>query len=353
MVITGAGPIGLLAALIGVQRGLDVHVIDQVTAGLKPDLVRGLGASYHTGRDRATPVPDPDIVIECTGVARLVFDAMEHVGPGRGGLPHRRLVGRSTPSTSTPGCSTGRWCSRTRPWSARSTPTAATTRPAPTRWPRPTGAWLAPAGQPAGPARPLAGGARAPARRREGGDRGGPSESLGVDVMTRRPPAIAPGVDRDRHPARGLGAGDGRLPGRGDAPVLVETGSQSSVPVLLDALDALGVEPGRTGRGGGDPHPPRPRRGGGGRGAGLSRRHRVRAREGGAAPGRPDPAGRLGRPGVRAAARLALRPARPDAGRADPRAGRRRGDSGLGPTGCSPPWTRPGTPSTISPCTTR
>lgn len=29
----------------------------------------------------------------------------------------------------------------------------------------------------------------------------------------------------------------------GDAPVLVETGSQSSVPVLLDALDALGIGP--------------------------------------------------------------------------------------------------------------
>ena len=29
--VTGAGPIGLLAALLGVQRGLDVHVLDQVT----------------------------------------------------------------------------------------------------------------------------------------------------------------------------------------------------------------------------------------------------------------------------------------------------------------------------------
>ena len=37
--ITGAGPIGLLAALLAVQRGLDVTVIDQVTSGPKPDLV--------------------------------------------------------------------------------------------------------------------------------------------------------------------------------------------------------------------------------------------------------------------------------------------------------------------------
>src|SRR5580658_8095501 len=38
-VVTGAGPIGLLAALIAVQRGMEVHVLDQVTAGPKPDLV--------------------------------------------------------------------------------------------------------------------------------------------------------------------------------------------------------------------------------------------------------------------------------------------------------------------------
>ena len=34
-VIVGAGPIGLLAALLGVQRGLEVHVIDQMTTGLE------------------------------------------------------------------------------------------------------------------------------------------------------------------------------------------------------------------------------------------------------------------------------------------------------------------------------
>lgn len=80
VVITGAGPIGLLAAMIGVQRGLDVHVIDQMTSGLKPDLVKALGATYHTGAI-ADAVAAPDVVIECTGVGSLVFDAMEHIGP--------------------------------------------------------------------------------------------------------------------------------------------------------------------------------------------------------------------------------------------------------------------------------
>ena len=79
-VITGAGPIGLLAALLGRQRGLEVHVIDQVATGLKPDLVSALGATYHTGTVEDA-VKDPDVVMECTGVAAFVFDAMEHIGP--------------------------------------------------------------------------------------------------------------------------------------------------------------------------------------------------------------------------------------------------------------------------------
>ena len=49
MLITGAGPIGMLAALIGVQHGLDVHVLDRVTEGAKPQLVHDLGATYHSG----------------------------------------------------------------------------------------------------------------------------------------------------------------------------------------------------------------------------------------------------------------------------------------------------------------
>ena len=47
VLVTGAGPIGLLAAMIGVQRGLDVHVLDHLTDGPKPDLVSDLGATYH------------------------------------------------------------------------------------------------------------------------------------------------------------------------------------------------------------------------------------------------------------------------------------------------------------------
>lgn len=76
VLVTGAGPIGLLAAMIGLQRGLDVHVLDLAADGPKPELVRELGATYHhDGLDAATRAGEPDVVIEATGAGRLVFDA--------------------------------------------------------------------------------------------------------------------------------------------------------------------------------------------------------------------------------------------------------------------------------------
>jgi glucose 1-dehydrogenase len=71
--ITGAGPIGLLAALLGVQRGYEVHVLDRVDAGPKPALVRDLGATFHSGDVKDIGIR-PDIVIECTGYGPLVFE---------------------------------------------------------------------------------------------------------------------------------------------------------------------------------------------------------------------------------------------------------------------------------------
>jgi len=77
VLVTGAGPIGLLAAMIGVQRGLEVHVLDRVTDGPKPGLVEQLGATYHSEPiDKALDAVNPDVVIEGTGVPDLVFDAI-------------------------------------------------------------------------------------------------------------------------------------------------------------------------------------------------------------------------------------------------------------------------------------
>ncbi|GAC1441484.1 MAG: glucose 1-dehydrogenase [Mycobacteriales bacterium] len=78
--VTGAGPIGLLAALLGVQRGLEVTVVDLATDGVKPDLVRDLGATYSSAKVRDLGLR-PDVIIECTGVGELVFACLESTGP--------------------------------------------------------------------------------------------------------------------------------------------------------------------------------------------------------------------------------------------------------------------------------
>ena len=78
VLVTGAGPIGLLAALLGAQRGLEVHVLDRVSEGPKPKLVEDLGGSYHTGSVAdAVGGCQPEVIIEATGVGQLVFDAMQ------------------------------------------------------------------------------------------------------------------------------------------------------------------------------------------------------------------------------------------------------------------------------------
>jgi threonine dehydrogenase-like Zn-dependent dehydrogenase len=82
VLVTGAGPIGLLAALMGVQRGLEVHVLDRVTEGPKPALVADLGAHYHhTDVPTVAAAAPPDVIVEATGVGQLVFDAMGHNAP--------------------------------------------------------------------------------------------------------------------------------------------------------------------------------------------------------------------------------------------------------------------------------
>ena len=77
VLVTGAGPVGLLAAMLGAQRGLEVHVLDQVTKGPKPQLVHALGGTYHHADiDNVTARLKPDIVVEATGVPHLVLAAL-------------------------------------------------------------------------------------------------------------------------------------------------------------------------------------------------------------------------------------------------------------------------------------
>jgi threonine dehydrogenase-like Zn-dependent dehydrogenase len=79
--VTGAGPIGLLAALRLHARNLDVHVLDRVETGPKPSLVRNLGATYHGGSVLDIDF-DPDIIVECTGVGSVIADSIQKVKSG-------------------------------------------------------------------------------------------------------------------------------------------------------------------------------------------------------------------------------------------------------------------------------
>ncbi|MBP8292967.1 MAG: glucose 1-dehydrogenase [Caldilineaceae bacterium] len=79
--VTGAGPIGLLAALRLKANNLEVHVLDRAEAGPKADLVRALGGTYHSGRVTELDFA-PDIIVECTGVGAVIADSFQQIGSG-------------------------------------------------------------------------------------------------------------------------------------------------------------------------------------------------------------------------------------------------------------------------------
>ena len=80
VLVTGAGPVGLLAAMIGRQKGLEVHVLDRVTSGPKPQLVADIGATYHAEGPSLIGELKPDIILECTGADALVMASMVAAG---------------------------------------------------------------------------------------------------------------------------------------------------------------------------------------------------------------------------------------------------------------------------------
>jgi glucose 1-dehydrogenase len=81
LLVTGAGPVGLLAAMMGAQRGLAVHVLDHSTEGIKPALVRDLGGTYHTNGIAGLDGFEPDIVMECTGAPAVIRDVLGRTAP--------------------------------------------------------------------------------------------------------------------------------------------------------------------------------------------------------------------------------------------------------------------------------
>lgn len=80
LLVTGAGPIGLLAALMGRQRGLDPHVLDRNTDGPKPALIRDLGGTHHASTQSLRDLHF-DIIMECTAAPMLIAEAIRRCAP--------------------------------------------------------------------------------------------------------------------------------------------------------------------------------------------------------------------------------------------------------------------------------
>lgn len=80
LLVTGAGPIGLLAALMGRQRNLDLHVLDRNTEGPKPGLIRDLGAVHHANAQSLRDLSF-DIVMECTAASALIGESIARCAP--------------------------------------------------------------------------------------------------------------------------------------------------------------------------------------------------------------------------------------------------------------------------------
>lgn len=92
LLVTGAGPIGLLAAMMGVQRGLDLHVLDRHKTGPKPELTRGLGGKTYFQPEEIAGLSF-DVIMECTAATPLIVEAMARCAPS--GIVC--LLGVSTP----------------------------------------------------------------------------------------------------------------------------------------------------------------------------------------------------------------------------------------------------------------
>ena len=74
--VTGAGPIGLLASLLTRQRDCELHVYDRNRGDIKRTLVEQLGGRYHCDSIEQALSVKPDVIIECTGAAEVVMAAI-------------------------------------------------------------------------------------------------------------------------------------------------------------------------------------------------------------------------------------------------------------------------------------
>jgi threonine dehydrogenase-like Zn-dependent dehydrogenase len=89
-----------LAAGVARLSGTEVNVLDRVETGPKPELVRAIGATYHTGRVLDLGF-EPYVIIECTGAGSVIADSIQKVaaggiicltGVGTGGIATRAVA---------------------------------------------------------------------------------------------------------------------------------------------------------------------------------------------------------------------------------------------------------------------
>ena len=86
-VVTGAGPIGLMATLLLRAKGYDVFTLDLVGRDSeKARIVEACGAEYVKGDEEplmelAERLHGIDVIVEATAAPRVVFDAIDAIGP--------------------------------------------------------------------------------------------------------------------------------------------------------------------------------------------------------------------------------------------------------------------------------
>lgn len=82
VLVTGAGPIGVLCAQVAVARGAaEVVVADINAARLEQALRMGADRAVDTRTESLSSIGEVDVLLECTGVEPVVADGIRAVGP--------------------------------------------------------------------------------------------------------------------------------------------------------------------------------------------------------------------------------------------------------------------------------
>ncbi len=80
--IAGAGPIGMLFAMIFVSNGMDVKMFSRHDPeGFLSETASKIGAEYFLREDRSKPIPQSDVFVDTTGNPGVVVDGVRALRP--------------------------------------------------------------------------------------------------------------------------------------------------------------------------------------------------------------------------------------------------------------------------------